>query len=137
MESIDPEKDVWRKQWNEGKERQRWILQNGYGSRRQNLYRKWSSSTEHNRRCAAGSVCDNWILRRADPERIELLFAEAYQADPLFALKNPVFMRVISGKVSARDVSFGFYSILPSTIRRRYCQPDLIGVSAVLTTGTA
>ena len=24
MESIDPEKDVWRKQWNEGKERQRW-----------------------------------------------------------------------------------------------------------------
>ena len=29
MESTDPEKDVWRKQWNEGKERQRWILQNG------------------------------------------------------------------------------------------------------------
>ena len=24
MESTDPEKDVWRKQWNEGKERQRW-----------------------------------------------------------------------------------------------------------------
>lgn len=58
-------------------------------------------------------------LRRADPERIELLFAEAYHADPLFALKS-CFMRVISGKVSARDVSFGFYySILPSTIRRQ------------------
>ena len=58
-------------------------------------------------------------LRKADQERIELLFAEAYQADPLFALKI-LFMRVISGKVSARDVSFGFYySILPSTIRRQ------------------
>ena len=40
-------------------------------------------------------------LRSADPERIELLFAEAYQAD------------------SARDVSFGFCcSTLPNIIRR-------------------
>ena len=31
------------------------------GAGDKNLYRKWSSSTEHNRRRAAGSVCDNWI----------------------------------------------------------------------------
>ena len=34
-------------------------------------------------------------LRRADPERIELLFAEAYQADPLFALKILFYARDI------------------------------------------
>ena len=57
-------------------------------------------------------------LRSADPERIELLFAEAYRADPLFALKILFYVRDIR-EVSARDVSFGFCcSTLPNIIRR-------------------
>jgi len=67
MESIDPEKDVWRKQWNEGKERQRWILQNGYGSRRQKLIQKMEQ--QHGTQPAMrGWIC----LRQLDPcaERI-------------------------------------------------------------------
>lgn len=64
-------------------------------------------------------------LRRADPERIELLFAEAYQADPLFALKILFYARDIREGLG-EDVSFGFYySILPSTIRRQLL-PTLI-----------
>ena len=43
-------------------------------------------------------------LRRADPERIELLFAEAYQADPLFALKILFYARDIREGLGERRV---------------------------------
>ena len=43
-------------------------------------------------------------LRSADPERIELLFAEAYQADPLFALKILFYARDIREGLGERRV---------------------------------
>ena len=105
MESTDPEKDVWRKQWNEGKERQRWILQNGYGSRRQKTYTENGAAA---RNTTGDARLDLFAtigsLRRADPERIELLFAEAYQADPLFALKILFYARDIREGLGERRV---------------------------------
>jgi hypothetical protein len=48
MESTDPEKDVWRKQWKERSGSDGFCrMDTGAGDK--NLYRKWSSSTEHNR----------------------------------------------------------------------------------------
>ena len=43
-------------------------------------------------------------LRKADQERIELLFAEAYQADPLFALKILFYARDIREGLGERRV---------------------------------
>ncbi len=130
MESTDPEKDVWRKQWNEGKERQRWILQNGYGSRRQKTYTENGAAA---RNTTGDARLDLFAtigsLRRADPERIELLFAEAYQADPLFALKILFYARDIREGLGERRV----FRILLQYLAEYHPQAvianlDLIGV---------
>lgn len=130
MESIDPEKDVWRKQWNEGKERQRWILQNGYGSRQTKTYTENGAAA---RNTTGDARLDLFAtigsLRRADPERIELLFAEAYQADPLFALKILFYARDIREGLGERRV----FRILLQYLAEYHPQAvianlDLIGV---------
>ena len=68
-------------------------------------------------------------LRRADPERIELLFAEAYQADPLFALKILFYARDIREGLGERRV----FRILLQYLAEYHPQAvianlDLIGV---------
>lgn len=68
-------------------------------------------------------------LRRADPERIELLFAEAYQADPLFALKILFYARDIREGLGERRV----FRILLQYLAEHHPQAvianlDLIGV---------
>ena len=68
-------------------------------------------------------------LRRADPERIELLFAEAYQADPLFALKILFYVRDIREGLGERRV----FRILLQYLAEYHPQAvianlDLIGV---------
>ena len=68
-------------------------------------------------------------LRRADPERIELLFAEAYRADPLFALKILFYVRDIREGLGERCV----FRILLQYLAKYHPQDvianlDLIGV---------
>ena len=68
-------------------------------------------------------------LRSADPERIELLFAEAYQADPLFALKILFYARDIREGLGERRV---FRSLLQYLAKYHpqavIANLDLIGV---------
>ena len=68
-------------------------------------------------------------LRSADPERIELLFAEAYRADPLFALKILFYVRDIREGLGERCV----FRILLQYLAKYHPQDvianlDLIGV---------
>ena len=68
-------------------------------------------------------------LRSADPERIELLFAEAYRADPLFALKILFYARDIREGLGERRV----FRILLQYLAKYHPQDvianlDLIGV---------
>lgn len=68
-------------------------------------------------------------LRSADPERIELLFAEAYRADPLFALKILFYARDIREGLGERCV----FRILLQYLAKYHPQDvianlDLIGV---------
>lgn len=68
-------------------------------------------------------------LRSADPERIELLFAEAYRADPLFALKILFYARDIREGLGERRV----FQILLQYLAKYHPQDvianlDLIGV---------
>lgn len=88
----------------EGKERQRWILQNGYGSRRQKLIQKMEQ--QHGTQPAMrGWICLRQLdLRRADPEELSFCFAETYQADPLFALKILFYARDIREGLGERRV---------------------------------
>ena len=68
-------------------------------------------------------------LRSADPERIELLFAEAYRADPLFALKILFYARDIREGLGERRV----FRILLQYLAKYHPQDvianlDLIGI---------
>ena len=62
-------------------------------------------------------------LRRADPERIELLFAEAYQADPLFALKILFYARDIREGLGETCLSDSTTVSCRVPSAGSYCQP--------------
>ncbi|MFQ9889211.1 MAG: DUF2828 family protein [Streptococcus sp.] len=99
------------------------------GAGDKNLYRKWSTARNTTGDARLDLFATIGSLRRADPERIELLFAEAYQADPLFALKILFYARDIREGLGERRV----FRILLQYLAEYHPQAvianlDLIGV---------